>query len=283
MSRISFLLSCVFFFIAGVAAQSPDNPSRYMDLAGRADSLMADGNWAAAAESYREAMRLEPANALNPLLMCNLGLCQSADGDLDGAITTLSDARRMMPRSTVAAVARAEAFRAAGFLDEAYADLTDALDIDSTLVDARFLRGMIALREDSLERAREDFAVLSRLAGKEAHIDAAIGNALLFMALGEYSQAIPPLSTLVEEYPSDADWLGRRALCRILTGSPAEASEDLAEAMRVSPENGELYLYRAMLGRIRFRNEESKYDYRHAITLGVDQSHADAMMKLVGD
>lgn len=254
----------------------------YLGLASKADSLMQLERWGAAADTYREAMRLQPSNALNPLLMCNMGMCLNEAGDVDGAIATLTDARRMLPGSSIAALNRAQVFRGAGLYEEAYADLCDALAIDSTLVEARLIRGMLALRGDSIEQARADFTRLSHMQGDEAHIAAATGNALLYMAIGDYTQAIPPLSTLVEKFPDDVDWLGRRALCRILTADPAGASEDIAEAMRHAPEDGELYLYRAMLGKLRFRDEEAKYDRRHAITLGVDIDHADAMLQLVG-
>lgn len=253
----------------------------YMALAMKADSLMQAARWDEAGATYRSAMRLEPANGLNPLLMCNLGMCLNEAGDTEGAIITLTDARRMMPNSATAAINRAHVFRGAGLYDEAYADLADALAIDSTLVEPRLIHGMIALRTDSIEVARRDFAILSRLDGSDAHTAAATGHALLYMALGQYSQAIPPLSTLIERYPSDSDWIGRRALCRLLTGDPAGASEDISEAMRLSPENAELFLYRAMLGKLRYRSEEAKYDARHAITLGLDPDYVDAMISLV--
>lgn len=271
----------IAIFLAALTAAAQAKDTVYMNLAGRADSLMNVGKWVDAAHTYREAMRAEPANGLNPLLMCNLGLCLNEAGDVNGAIEALSDARRMMPRSTTAAINRAQVFRGAGLYAEAYADLDDALAIDSTLVEARLIHGMLALQADSLDRAARDFAILSRIGGKEAGIAAATGNALLAMARGEYLQAIPSLSTLIENDPSDIDWLGRRALCRILTADPSGASDDIATAMRLAPEDGELWLYRAMLGRLRFRNEEAKYDARHAITLGLDPDYVDAMMQLV--
>ncbi|MBD5345986.1 MAG: tetratricopeptide repeat protein [Bacteroides sp.] len=267
--------------VAAVMAQSAADSSGYMNLTARADSLMKEGMWREAADSYMEAMRSEPGNGLNPLLMCNLGMCLNEAGDVNGAIIALTDARRMMPRSVTAALNRAQVFRSAGLDAEAYADLSDALRLDSTLVEPRLIHGMMALRADSIDVAREDFFILSSQQGDDAHLAAATGNAMLYMAIGSYSQAIPPLSTLIEKYPSDVDWLSRRALCRMLSGDPAGASEDLAEAMRIAPQNGELYLYRAMLGKLRFRGEESKYDARHAITLGIDPDHVEAMLKLV--
>lgn len=290
MTRIIATIIITLGAAFGIAAQArPDSllqkpatqTDAYLDLVSKADSMMRLERWAAAADAYREAMRLQPSNALNPLLMCNMGMCQNEAGDVDGAIATLTDARRMLPGSSVAALNRAQVFRGAGLYEEAYADLSDALAIDSTLVEARLIRGMIALRSDSIEQARADFTQLSHMKGDEAHVAAATGNALLYMAIGDYAQAIPPLSTLVEKFPADADWRGRRALCRILTADPAGASEDIAEAMRYAPEDGELYLYRAMLGKLRYRDEEAKYDRRHAITLGVDADHADAMLRLV--
>lgn len=278
MTRITLLLVCIIGALFHAAAQES---SEYMNLAGKADSLMKKEKWIEAADTYRQAMRSEPANGLNPLLMCNLGMCLSEAGMTDGAIETLTDARRMMPNSVIAALNRAHVFRKIGMYDLAYADLGDALNIDSTLVEPRLIHGMIALQTDSLDVARRDFDILSHLPGDDAHIAAATGNALLFMALGEYLQAIPPLSTLVEKYPADVDWLGRRALCRLLTADPAGASEDISTAMRLVPEDAELYLYRAMLGKLRFRNEEAKYDARHAITLGLDPDHVEAMLDLI--
>lgn len=278
MTRI---LAIIILTLGNVGLTAAQQKQSYMELAARADSLMGASKWAEAAATYREAMRSEPANGLNPLLMCNLGLCLNESGDVNGAIEVLSDARRMMPRSTAAALNRAQVFRGAGLYEEARGDLSDALAIDSTLVEARLVRGMIALQAGSLDSAATDFRILSGLKGEEARVAAATGNALLSMARGEYLQAIPSLSTLVEKYPADVDWLSRRALCRLLSGDPAGASEDIATAMRLAPEEGELWLYRAMLGRLRFRNEEAKYDARHAVTLGLDPDYVDAMMKLV--
>ncbi len=234
---IMLLLAGLFMqaFASHHNQDSKPEDSAYMALAGKADSLMQAADWAAAAECYREAMRSEPGNGLNPLLMCNLGMCLNEAGDASGAIIALSDARRMMLSSITAALNRAQVFRSAGMYAEAFADLSDALAIDSTLVEARLIHGMIALRTDSMEIARRDFTILSHLPGEAAHLAAATGNAMLFMALGEYTRGHTPALHLDRERSCRCRLAEPQSLMPSAHCRSRRCLEDIADAMRFAP------------------------------------------------
>ena len=84
------------FPVSSLADDKTDDVSKeYFDLMGRADKAIKDGKWADAETELRKALRLDPANPSNILLLSNLGMVQFYDGRTDDAISTLSDAHRI--------------------------------------------------------------------------------------------------------------------------------------------------------------------------------------------
>ncbi len=63
-----------------------------------------------------------------------------------------------------------------------------------------------------------------------------------------------------------------------MTGNLNEASSDISEGMRLDPADGELYLYRALLNRMRYRPDDARADARRAVELGVAASRAQALL-----
>lgn len=60
----------------------------------------------------------------------------------------------------------------------------------------------------------------------------------------------------------------------MLCGNLQDASDDINAALSMTPDDGELYLYRAALNKMRYRPDDAKADALKAIELGVDKKRA---------
>ncbi len=261
---------------AGPDVPVSDTPKEYFDLMGRADKAIKEGKWADAEEKLRQALRLDPSNPSNILLLSNLGMVQFYDGRTNDAITTLTDAHRIAPASVTILLNRARVFTSAGMEEAALTDYSEVIALDSTLAEPRFYRAMIELNRGNSSGACADIDTLAARHPDDRFTH--IGLATLLMHQGKYADAIPHLSSVVKDEP-DPSYLGSRALCYLLTDDPAAASDDISRALELDPTDGELYLYRAMLNKLRFRPDDARADGEKAIRFGVSPERVRMLLK----
>lgn len=255
----TFLLVAASFTIV---AQS----STYTDLVGDADKAIAEGKWGEAEKLLVEAMRLEPANPFNVLLMSNVGMMQFNQGKDSLALATLNDAHEIAPASVTILGNRARILMATGHEKEAFDDFGRIIELDSTAVMPRFNHGIIALKMRDIATATRDFEYLDTHAPDE--LETSIGMATLHSALGNWAEAIPYFNRVIEKDPASHFYSGR-ALCRLMLDQLSEASDDIARGLELDPEDGELYLYRAALNKMRYRVADARADAERARQLGI--------------
>lgn len=275
MTRLILFFVCVSVCL-GVRAQVKVEESPYVRMMEVADSAIALGDWGRAEEFLRKAMRLEPSNPANLLLLSNLGMVQFYQGQDSLALNTLTDACNIAPRAVPVLANRATVYEATGRYEDALKDCNTILEIDSTNVRARAMRINHNMRIGKTSEAEADLDTLL-LYSPDSHL----GNILagnLYASTGRYAEAISPLSKVIDNDPQ-AEYYAVRAMCRIMTGNLNDASSDIAEGLRINPMEGELYLYRAMLNKMRFRNDDARNDAKRAVQLGVAQQRASAFIK----
>lgn len=248
----------------------------YLDLVDEADKACADGEWNKALEALNSAMMLDPENPGNILLMNNIGMIQHHMGMDTTAIATLSEAHRRAPASVTILMNRAKVLTAMGETDEAIADYALVMELDSTETSARFNHGMLSLSSRRFNDAKADFDYLTTHSPEST--EAQIGAATMHCTLGDFDKAIPYYTALIDKFP-EADYYGARAYCRLMTGELHEASDDIARALELTPDDGELYLYRAALNKMRYRPDDAKADARKAVELGVAPARAAQFLK----
>ena len=100
LMRIATLLLTIIIYVSGVSATTTDD-TPYLRLMGLADSAIAKEDWRKAEMLLVEALRLEPANPSNVILVSNLGMMRFYQGRDSMAIATLNDAHEMAPRAVV--------------------------------------------------------------------------------------------------------------------------------------------------------------------------------------
>lgn len=262
----------------GVAASGVDidNDSPYMQLVNQADSLCEAGLWNEASLTLQHAIALEPDNPGNIPLLSNLGMVHHYMGEDSLAIVTLSRAIDIAPSSVTIIANRAKVYTAMGHEQEAFDDYARIMELDSTYIQARFCHGLLALRHRMFNVAQADFDYL------DAHFPTAdetlIGRATFLSSVGKYAEAIPYYDEILRTIKA-AEYYGARAYCRLMTDDLPEAAADIASALELAPDDGELYLYRAALNKMHYRPDDARRDARRAVELGVAPSRAAQFLK----
>lgn len=259
----AFLLAPLLAIAADVCASSP----QYMQLADSADNYMKRERWGDAENIILTALRLEPGNFSNALLLSNLGVVRTNMGKMEEALEAFELGLSIAPRSSVIRTNRARTRLFLGDYDGALADLDETLLIDSLQEWPLQMRGLLLLGKNDTEKARKDFTTLARLypgnsaaTSGLARVEEREGN--LNEALRLYDEAIA-----IDDNPETRF---SRILLKINMEKYSDASEDINSAIRKFPEHPDFYLARAFLHRLNYRNREAEIDKKIALDKGAD-------------
>lgn len=258
------------------ATTPAEEDSPYMQKVDEADKACNEGKWTEAANALVEALRMEPANPSNVLLMSNLGIIRFNMGQDSLALATLNDAHIIAPASVTILSNRARVLTALGMEKEAYQDYGLIMELDSTVISARFNHCLLALRRHDFKTAKEDFEFMDRNFQEET--ETRIAGASFMSGTGEFAKAIPYYTKVLEDR-KEPEFYGGRGYCHLLCGNLQEASDDINSALELAPDDGELYLYRAALNKMRYRPADAKADALKAVELGVERKRASQFLE----
>lgn len=239
----------------------------YMILVDSADNYIKAERWHDAEETIKAALRLEPANFTNALLLQNLGVVQTNQGKLQDAIESFSIGLGIAPNSTVLLTNRAYLLLEMGNVQSAVADLSKSLTVDPSLQRPRKLRGYISLQQGDLTGAMADFNKLKEYYPNDC--DAIVGLAECALADGDSKKALELYSEALSKNPS-ADMYLSRGLIYANEGRLTEAMADAKSGLAIDSESPELYILCAYIHKLNYRNEESEADIKLAIRNGAD-------------
>ncbi|MDE5969973.1 MAG: tetratricopeptide repeat protein [Muribaculaceae bacterium] len=273
---MKFLLSLLTLISALTVKADIANEGIYLRIVDDADAALKAGDFARAEKLYTEAMDLQPENPGNILLMSNLGMVRFYMGQDSLALVTLDRAHSIAPRSTTILNNRARVRLVNGLAAEALEDYNLVIEIAPNQADPYFYRGMIELSGGMIKQAEEDFATLEKLDPDGENTQ--LARARLLVIQQQYGKAIPYLNRLITKEKS-SDYLASRALCNLMTGNLGEAAEDIADGIELDPNDGMLYLYRALLNKQRYQTKQSKLDGQRAIELGVNPKTVESFLK----
>lgn len=273
MLRIIFIT--LLLSTLSVAAQTTAEPSKeYFDIVGKADKAIADNKWDEASELITKAMRLEPGNPTNILLLSNLGMVQYFSGADSLALATLTSAHKQAPQSVTVLQNRARVLTSVGRLDDALRDYATIIRLDTTIVEPRFYHSMLSFQLGDVATAMADAEYMQ--SHFPEHESTILAMATIKAFTGKYNEAIPLLSKLIESKPTAADY-STRAMCYLMTSQLQEASDDIQKGLELDPVDGELYLYRALLNKMRYRPDDAKADAEKARLYGVSSQRLKAL------
>lgn len=254
-----------------IAAEEP-----YYELVGEADKAIADGRYGSADSLLLAALRLEPGHPMTVMLVNNLGMVRHYMGRDSLALATLNHAHAIAPVSVTVLTNRARVLADMGRTDEAYADYTRILELDSMAVAPRFYHAMIALHSGDTSTAAADVAVLNRVAPSSSMTYMGLGS--VSYALGKYDDAITAYSKLLAR-EKDPTYYALRAELYLLTDRLADCADDIALGLELDPDDAGLYVLRARLNILRYRYDDARADGQKAINLGADPETVRSLLE----
>lgn len=260
----------IFWFISNLSclASSPE----YLALADSADYYISREKWDLAESKIIEALRLEPANFTNSLLLSNLGLVQLRKGEDKKAIESFSLGLSISPSSTVLLNNRAHAYLGLDEIESAKVDLDRSLAIDSIQEWTLQTRGFLYLHEDNIPNALALFEKLQAEFPENTSVYA--GLAEISKRTGDTEGALRYYDNILESKPEDNE--AREAYIYLLISSDkySEARSQINEALKRDPENPMFYLLRGYLHQLNYRYDEAQADKKIAISKGLSPEEA---------
>lgn len=265
---LSSLLLCV------LTAMASEPTAGYLGLMDKADKAISESKWQEAIEALDAAMKLEPDNPLNVLLLSNTGMIHHYAGNDSIAIETLSKAHRMAPKSVTVLKNRASVLTSAGHINDAIADYAALIEMDTTLVEPLFYHAMLNLDKGNIATTESDVELMKKR--HPTHASTSLAEATLCVVKGRFAEAIPLLTAVIKEKATAAD-LATRSICYLMTDKLPEAADDISAGLKLDPTEGELYLYRALLNKMRYRPDDAKADAEKARMFGVSAARIKAL------
>ena len=253
----------------------PESP-RYLELADSADYFIARENWNQAESKIMEALRLEPANFSNSLLLANLGLVQTQKGDYNKALQSLSLGLNIAPSSTVLLNNRAHTYLLMDSISPAIKDLDKSLGIDSLQEWALQTRAYIYLQDSDISGASKLFNKIKREFPKNSSVYS--GLAAIEETEGNMDKALENYRIALSMKPDDDE--AREAYIFLLIKSEqyTDARSQIRNALEINPENPMFYLLRGYLHRLNFRMDEAQADKKIALSKGIDPQYASSFI-----
>lgn len=259
------IITVVFSLMASFCMFARD----YYELVDSAELCIQEKEWERAEVFIKEALRVQPDNFNNSLLLSNLATVQRYQGRNEDALKNYSIALFMTPNAVTLLKNRASLYLDMDSIEKAYSDYDRVLELDDMDIEALYNHGVLALEKKEMEASKDDFEKIKRISPNSYF--AYNGLAMWNKANGNYPTAINLYGTIIKERPS-VNALANRAECLLELKQLNNADKDIKDALAMEPTNGFLYLLRAKLNKLRFESDAVQRDINLAKQYGVDES-----------
>ena len=249
----------------------------YDELITRAMDAVEKDSLYQAEQLFKEALRLEPSNMRNALLFSNLGTIQRRMGKNDDAVESYSLALNLTPYSVTMWLNRASLYLEMDYLDKAYVDYCNVIDLDDKNQEALRFRAYIYMRRRQYQDARNDYQrLLEAIPGEKT---ARIGMAMANQKLNRHRESLEEFNRLIVDYPKDASLLKARAELEIVMNSLEMALLDLEHAAKLDPNDADIYIMCGEIYLAQGKKREAYAAFEKAIELGVPRPLLEDRLK----
>lgn len=271
MKRIVIVL---IVFLLTHAAHFNVQSQSYMEWVDLSANHIDNNNLDSAAISLQNAMRLEPANENNSVLLLNLGIMQRQLGHYDDAYISLTAALPNNPIPDIVLHNRASLLVLLERFDEAMEDYNTLIKDNPKDVEAYYRRGLLFLEENKRARAEEDFRVSEKIDPDNMYTK--LSKALIYKLDDKWQLAEMVYTDLIENEPNpDPVFYLNRAETYINTGKTLLASADLRSVEMLQRDNPYFYFLRGRVRLEQFDKVAAKADFEKARSMGYDDIIVD--------
>ena len=266
---------CLYMVMMLVGCQL--SAQTYDELISRAMSAVEADSLYQAESLFKKALQKEPANLRNALLFSNLGTIQRRMGKNKEALESYSLALNLTPYSKTMLLNRASLYLEMDYLDKAYVDDCNVIDLDAKNQEALQFRAYIYMRRRQYQDARNDYqSLLEAVPGDKT---ARIGMAMVNQKLQRYRESLEEFNRLIVDYPQDVSLLKARAELEVEMNTLELALLDLESAVKLAPNDAEIYVMCGDIYIAQGRNREAYRAFEKAIELGVPRPELQDRLK----
>jgi tetratricopeptide (TPR) repeat protein len=275
--RLTFLLTGILMFCC--SGWVPACAQSYNGWVNKSFDYL-DANRLDSAElALKEAMRLEPANPVNALLLSNLGTLQRRNGHLDEAMVSYTAALSRSPQHVTFLANRASLFLEMNKPENALIDYAVLLTQHPTDENALYQRGLIYMQLKNYEAAQADFERIIEL--NPQTVEGRMGIASLCKLRKEYDEAERLYIYLMDRIKDNAELYAGRAELYLLMSKTGKAMNDINRAIVLQPDkNPYAYIIRARVKLLQFEKEAAAADVNKALSMGYDAEEGKRLLAL---
>ncbi|NDV79098.1 tetratricopeptide repeat protein [Dysgonomonas sp. 511] len=248
----------------------------YEDMVTKSLDLLEQNDYAGAEMAMVAAMRKEPGNPNNIMLMVNLGTIQRQLGKYDEALISYTVAVERYPENSFVRHNRAALYCEMNKFGEALMDYNTILLYDENDVEALYRRGLIHLSIKDIFHAEDDFEKIIKIDDK--NLNAQMGLIAIMKLRSLWKEAEEAYSDLIYKNKSNGSLYYNRAECYLQLKRLARAQDDIAKAINLGYDKAEVYILRGQLRLEQYDKERAKEDFLKAKEMGADEKTMDDLL-----
>ena len=270
MNKIVFLLLFSFLSLSHMEGQTQE------ELFGKALDYLEAEDYVNAEDYLKQALRQEPTNPANSLLLMNLGTVQRNLGKHDEALMSYTAAMSKFPDRKKLLHIRAALLCEMEKYDEALKDYDAILSLDESDKDALYCRALINMTNSKPEEAHKDFDKLLSINPK--NWQASEAKATMLKLQGEWHEAEEVLTDAIYNNKSQGRLYAHRAECYVALRKLGTAQADLSKAKELEYNDSYLYIVWGKLRLQQYDKRAAKESFSKAKELGADEKVVEELL-----
>lgn len=268
---MKYLLSLIaLFFALSLTAQS----NTYFGWIDKSAKFIENNQLDSAMYALQSAMKLDPANESNTVLLLNLGIIQRQLRLPDDAYISLTASLANNPDPVLVLHNRASLLVEQGRYDEAMEDYNAIIKQEPANVEAYYRRGLLFLEKNDPKSAQLDFTTCSAIDPNSLFTK--LSKALLYKLDDNWVEAEKVYTDIIAtETKTNSTFYLNRAECYVNTDRFSKAAADLHAIENEERNNPYFYILRGRVRLDQFDKFAAKADFEKAKQLGYDTELAD--------
>ncbi len=276
IKKIFFYLSIVSFFTANMTDLAAQTYEEYVT---RSFDYIEEDSLSLAEDALKNALKLEPGNPSNGLLLANMGTIQRRLGKLKEAEQSYTIGLGFMPENLTLLNSRASLYAEMADYEKAIADYSTIIFKENENEDAYYQRALCRLMNCDTIGARLDLETIDQFNPKSAK--SRLGMAYVYKAQRMWREASEIYDVLIERNPKNASLLRERAEVFYLAGRMGAALADVEKSISLGPRDPYSYILRAQIRYAKGDKEYARRDLNQALELGLPEAETgDLVQKL---
>lgn len=263
-----------FFLISAFCLSLSAQTNTYAGWVNRSAKFIENNQLDSAAVALQNAMKLDPANENNSVLLMNLGVLQHQLRLPDDAYISFTASLGNSPNSVLVLHNRASLLCDLGRFDEAMEDYNSIIEKQPTNVEAYYRRGLLFLEKNDRKNAETDFKACEKI--DSGNLFTKLSRALTFKLDDNWTEAEKIYTDIINtETKTNSSYYLNRAECYVNTDRFSKAAADLHAIGNMEKDNPYFYMLRGRLRLEQFDKFAAKADFEKAKELGYDTELAN--------